>query len=581
MKRTVSVLILTSLIVFQVYGLLNAYTAIVRALNKGMDWTDESWVYELSRNLAPQMDQVWGFQFISHVFVLLSLENVLYLRIMRLFCYLIVSFFLSHFAFQYLVRKQASKRQKILISSSVAALSTIYAFSYPPRYISYNELSAWVSALLLVIVLRKNFKQTTALEARFFYFIFGTLTCLLFFIKFSTAIVLTSSLLLLLIFEKSIRLEITKGITVLKLGVGLTWPALVIEISTRQGLDYIRKVIEMLLDRSKQESYIHPISDLLRVYLNQFMLITTEFAVGVVLPSIAVFILLRIIPNFASNQLVRVKAVFFVSLLLLAIEFRIDSTEHVWNAIGDLNLAIIIFNLVWSCIFWEIQKLDLKQLLTINVLNWLPVICALGTNNTIGGQTMFAFTGCLIALVTLVLLSTETSFSAISVSTILSTIMVVVTPFAVSANTTSIYRTAPVESLTERIREIKPLRDIYLTPEESQTYSWLAKEMKLYDDSYGKIPLVFAGFNFAFKNDGFSAPWMDSFWPATAGNLRHSCDNLDAQRKKLIVIAPSQIGNDLQDLLNQALGGCNEVFPESFNRVGKSPNGQVEIWSNS
>ncbi len=139
---------------FSVLVALGAIAAIIWALPRGFDWTDEAWVYSLIDNSRVTYGEPWGYQHVLHPVWELLGETVLAFRILRIVGYVLLGF-ASAFVFIVFARARGwelSIGQRIVLFAA-SQIGTMIAFSYPPRYVSYNELASWFSQSIVLLAM--------------------------------------------------------------------------------------------------------------------------------------------------------------------------------------------------------------------------------------------------------------------------------------------------------------------------------------------------------------------------------------------------------------------------------------------
>jgi hypothetical protein len=351
----------------------------------------------------------------------------------------------------------------------------------------------------------------------------------------------------------------------------------VVQITTGQADMYIGNVINMMIDNKLQERNVHDTSKLLLTYGNQITKVTIKLLVLLISYALIVLAWSKFRPG---NFKKRLSNFFVANLILVPVIFPI-SQEQRWQSIGDFTLALMMFNLFWMLIL--INKFnDGKKFLLVGILNFSPLLIAVGTNNPIGGQTVTGNGG--VFLTTLLLMSISVSFSQNNKHLPLlwiTAMIIIMTPSVFEANTNSLYRVSPVSELTERIESLEPIKRIYVSDGESESMKWLQMEIRRLEGLYEFVPLTNAGFNFTFQNSGFSSPWVDKIWPITFDNLKKSCDERPVyENVRVALIAPNlNVVRDLSDLLNSSLQGCGFSFPSDFKIESSDPLGRITIFT--
>jgi hypothetical protein len=154
-RRTVADLARILTLGFLSLVVLLGYGAIGWTLRRGFDWTDESFVDAMIASNREAFGEPWGFQHVLHPLYVMTGQSVLGFRILRLLGYLLLSVALVWSA-RFVARRigLSISRSGWLFILLIGQVGTFIAWSYPPRYLGYNELAAWLAqggvALILV-----------------------------------------------------------------------------------------------------------------------------------------------------------------------------------------------------------------------------------------------------------------------------------------------------------------------------------------------------------------------------------------------------------------------------------------------
>jgi hypothetical protein len=168
-------------------------------LNREFDRTDEAWVYSIIENNRTSQNETWGFHhFLHNLYTVFP--NILFFRILRLISYVVSSTIVARIAISIYEQNNKAKlvqTNKILVYT-FAQLGTVLAFSWQPRYFSYNEMIALVLPLFYINyinLINSNKAKRSAYYVSFF-------ASLLFFIKISTFVVIAILSIVLLVYFK-------------------------------------------------------------------------------------------------------------------------------------------------------------------------------------------------------------------------------------------------------------------------------------------------------------------------------------------------------------------------------------------
>ena len=134
-------------------GVATGYGVVLWGLGRGFDWSDEAFVSTMIASDRVAVGEAWGFQHLVHPLYRLTGESILALRVLRLVGYALTSVLLV-LAARHVARgaRVALPRHTWPFVLLVAQAGTLLAWSYPPRYLGYNELSAWLSQLICASV---------------------------------------------------------------------------------------------------------------------------------------------------------------------------------------------------------------------------------------------------------------------------------------------------------------------------------------------------------------------------------------------------------------------------------------------
>lgn len=531
---------------------------IVYALDKGVDWTDESWVLEMSRGMHRQIDQVWGYQYFTNLLLTITNSNLYYLRFVRLFLYLITNFVLAWSIVQFFLSQRIGKVHSIFLALSLSFLSTAYAFTWQPRYVSYNELTVWLTSILLsIFLINRDSARSVHLSEWIRALLVGSTISILFISKFPAALLLFTLLLLLFILKvPPFSLWHSRRSTVFFF-VGLTAPLIYVHYVSNQALFYLQSVVATL--KSEGE-----IATVLRIYASELLYVIKFMSPRFFLPLIVFLIVSNYL--FAKEK--------WHSRFLEYLVLPVSYFALVWNcrivpsdsfpSIGRMFISLLLLNALWLIWFLKRGSLSHKDFLLLLLLNFIPFIESFGTHNKIGGQTAFGNVAIFCVSAVIISLFCGCNFSKIICLLLIFVFFFTLSPTVTHTNSKGLYRIAPVESLTAKSEKIFLLRQIYLTPTEAKNYDWLKGELDKLPTKYKVIPLGNPGFNFAFKGTGFSSPWLDSFWPESFSTLKHSCQKRGSQITHLAVIVKGTVSVENEALLNGAIKDCGVYFPETF-----------------
>lgn len=175
----------TLLITVACFYILLVSKSIFVALNRGMDWTDEAWVVAVSRDWSREPGSLSLFNYLTFILLKISLDDILIVRIIRVSLYLLICFYFVSVVLKTFTQGKLKLFEIKVIACIASFLCMLVAFSYPPRYISYNELTSWIVCSIIATYL-KNYEVSESMgQVKKKFVLIGFLNSLLFFCKIS------------------------------------------------------------------------------------------------------------------------------------------------------------------------------------------------------------------------------------------------------------------------------------------------------------------------------------------------------------------------------------------------------------
>jgi hypothetical protein len=559
-------------------GMIYLLMVIVQSSNKGVDWTDEAWVHELNTNLSLQQNQTWGFQYFGHIFVLLTGGNLLTLRLLRLVLFVGINYVLSLEVAKYSLGRKFTLTQIRYGSFLTSLLSVFFAYSYFPRSFGYNEMGAWVSALIVFIYIRL-WKSRDSQKKRPLVLLLlslGILNSSLIFIKFTSGfiLVLISVLYVAILLRNRARIQ-----GLFCFAIGLLVIPLVIHLLTGQVAFYFSNIYSVLASSDAQSEYLHSVDTILPMYLSQFKLVLWAMFKLAIFPFAVMFVVARVILSQSNDLDLRALSLiaYLSGLGLLLFEFPIQ-LEDKWTSIGNFTISLMVLSVGFLVILFTLKEIAGFELFIMTLLCLLPFIQAFGTSNPIGGQTMIGNVG--IFIVTLSIICKLLPYGiAISFAPILVTCFTLaIAPSLIHGNTTGMYRIDSSVTLNSKISGIPELEDILVSEKDKLRYDWIAQQTSNLSSSSIFIPLTTPGYNFAINNRGFGAAWTDTWWPVSFSNIKFSCEQQMYNDRQVVLVGPQPIAPLFIESLNEALLKCGLTFPTDFSLHGTDPTDSVKIW---
>lgn len=572
------------------------YLVIAWTLRRGFDWTDEAFVMSMVASNRISVGEPWGFQHLLHPLYVLTGESVLVFRILRLAGYLALSVVLVGCA------RVVARRVGVVLSRTgwvfallLAQVGTFLAWSYPPRYLSHNELASWFAqagvALVVVALATGAAEKSRAPDRRLWLPWLGAGACLavLVFAKVTSgaafAVLLTLAVLApnpYLQWWKRWLAAATGGVAVLAAVLASGYPV----------VSYVRNVTSMMTNSSAQAAFAHPISALIPSYIDSILTTGT-----VVLPLLVLFILMAVALVWAhggAGEPVLPTRIAWVFLGLLSFALLALPRADTWNYLGALAMFSASAGLVGLIIHdgtarpRETRVRGRAYAVVVGAFGFVvaPFIASAGTNGFLVGHAMFSATLWVLVLgIALALLdggARAVGSRARAVPSVLAILVLVIAGIAVRAHTERPYRSSPLASQTTPAT-LPALRGLLLTEAEVDWIGWVAAVGEANDaDGVPAVGIGAPGGLYAFNNSAYANPWMDQMWPASFESLRVAC--FDDPPDDLFVIQPTASGPDDPSTagMTASLAQCGIAFPGDFRvvdrYVGADPVYGTIIW---
>jgi hypothetical protein len=572
------------LYLFILFSILYLFTFIIKSTNKGIDWTDESFVYELNAHLSFQQNQTWGFQYFGHLFMLLTGGDVLYLRVIRLAMFIIINSFLVFLAGKYLLKENVSIARLRFVSVLLSFVSLFFTYAYFPRSFGYNELAAWCGSLIVIVLLKLITIQSKQKKSSIFLLVFllGILNSSLFFIKFTSGVILIAISICFLLFGVHSLASVSRGALVSVFIVSLILVPAIIQMLTGQAFLYFNSLIDILRSPSTQSGHGHSIDLILSQYFSQFKLVAWTLLKLAILPLSFIILIIKVLAtknNFESTKSLDLTT-YLIAIVIVSISFPI-SYERKWESVGDFTIALAIVALVFVSRLLITGQINLEAFLVLLLLTLLPFFLSFGTNNPIGGQTMISNVGLLVVSVFIGVKLLSIDLRPVFVAAFIGVLTVSIGPSLIHGSTIGMYRIAPIQELNSKVTKVDSLKNIYITEKEQIQFDWLAETVEQLPVNSIFIPLTSPAYNYAISNTGFGSAWMDSWWPISFSNLEISCRSPLDSKSVLVLVAPTDLQDDFVLSFNSALNNCGVKFPENFRVLGQDPTNSIRVWVRS
>jgi hypothetical protein len=595
---------------------LVTYAVIGWTLRRGFDWTDESFVYTLIASNRQTIGEAWGFQHLLHALYTVTGESVLAFRVLRLAGYVLLTVALvwaARFALRLIGIRVA--RSGWVFIALLAQVGTFLAWSYPPRYLGYNELAAWFAQLGVALILislawgsSRPRGATAPTDQPPLWALWalwaglGGLTTLLVFAKVSSAM-LFAAILAVAVLVPNPSLVLWKRLVSLGAGV-LAMLALLWVGRVPIGF-YLSNAYSLAFDKSVRDAFGHPSTGrLLTTYTDSLRFTGRDVLLPVLLFALAMVAFRwksRPAADTAWGRVVDVVAWLLGALLVVALVTL--PRPDVWAYVGELVLFIGLAGLVGLAIlavdrssFGDLTpSRSFAVLVAGSAIVATPFVSALGTSNRLAGQFMWAATlWCVVLGVALTLLTrraTRLRSRARALPALIGCAVLVLSALAVRADIAKPYRSGPLLSL-ETSTSVPALRGVLVSKADAAYIDWVANEGVTLGAAH--VPAVVItpfrgqksynslGALYAFNHSGYANPWLGRNWEAAFNSLSLACtkdppaDLFVLQPGLSNLQAPSTAG------VKKSFAACGINFPDDFRIVGRHPSSNpgldLTIW---
>jgi hypothetical protein len=569
------------LYLFILFSVFYLFSFIIKSTNKGIDWTDESFVYELNSHLSFQQNQTWGFQYFGHLFMLLTGGDVLFLRVIRLAMFITINYFLIFLAGKYLLKEKVSLSRLRFVSVLLSFVSLFFTYAYFPRAFGYNELAAWCGSLIAIVLLKLITIQTKQKKSSIYFLVFllGILNSSLFFIKFTSGLILIGISACLLLCRVHALASLSRGRLISVFIASLILVPALIQMLTGQAFLYFDSLIDILRSPSEQSGHGHSIDLILSQYLSQFKLVAWTLLKLAVLPLSFIILIIRVLANKNNSESTKSLDLigYLITIVIVFISFPI-SFEKKWESVGDFTIAIAIVALVFVSRLLLTKQINFEVFSVLLFLTLLPFFLSFGTNNPIGGQTMISNVGLLIVSIFIAVKLLSNDLGPFFVAAFIGVLVISIGPSLIHGSTVGMYRIAPIQELNSKVTKIDSLKNIYITKEEQIQFDWLAETVEQLSINSIFVPLTTPAYNYAISNSGFGSAWMDSWWPISFSNLEISCRSPLDSKSVLVLVAPIDLQDNFVLSFNSALNNCGLEFPENFSVLDQDPTNSIRVW---
>ncbi|WP_431473405.1 hypothetical protein [Ornithinimicrobium sp. W1665] len=521
-------------LVLAAVGVLTGYGLVLWGLDRGFDGTDEGFVYTMIASDRAAVGEAWGFQHLLHPLYEATGGRVLAFRALRVLGYAVTSVLLVLTARCVAgAAGVAVPRHTWWFVLLVAQAGTLLAWSYPPRYLSYNEVSAWMSQLICAAVVLGLAARGQGLRTPSGWLpwaVAGLLVPPLLFAKFTAALVWLPLVLLATLLSPSVRSAAGRAVVFLGAG-GLS--ALGLVGAGRPFVGSVTRSWGMLTDPTVQAVSDHSVSEILETYVDSAL----ETALAGLGPVLMLVVLAVLVRRGLGRHVVLVMPVALAVWLLVLPLGSWAKLGTVGTVMGVGGAAVLLVAVVPARTG---RGTVLAGVYALGLVLVTPVVAGVGTNNPIMGQTMWAATVWAVLLGTALAVlaaggpSTGGGLRAGSAggrwpsasvhrsAPLLTGALLVWVTVALVATDSFVhpYRLQPLQEQTTTT-SVPELAGIRLTPEQAATADRL-RSVAEQEDVAG-VPAVAInapGHLFVFNRSGWASPWRDGIWRAT---IEESC----------------------------------------------------------
>jgi len=576
------------------------YVAIAWTLRRGFDWTDEAFVYTMIASNRIAVGEPWGFQYLLHPLYIVTGQSVLVFRVIRLVGYALLSVALVWCA------RGVARRLGMSIPRSgwafillLAQVGTFLAWSYPPRYLGYNELASWFSQLgVALIVVSLSWRSSSPRSHGGSWVLWllwaglGAITMLLVFAKVTSGLVF-GAILALAILVPNPNLQLWKRVLA---GLAGTGAVLLVLWACQSPIGpFFKNAFVLLFDKSGQAAFKHPISRLISTYSDSVRLTGRAL-----LPALLIFSLAMVTFRRKARPIgdrgwgwIMDGITWILGALLLIVLIALPRVS-VWSYLGELVGFIGAAGIIGLVILgahrirlrgWAISR-SFSVAIGGTAIVAAPFIGAIGTNNPIVGQLMWTASLWAVVLgIALVLLTQRAVLlrsSALCLPALIGCFVILMAAFAVKADIAKPYRSAPLLS-QDTSTSVPELRGLLLTGTDAAWIDWVsAAGDSLGADDVPATAIASPGALYAFNHSGYADPWIAGRYPFTMNSLRLACTTHPPA--DLFVLQPgTSTKDDLSAIgLTRSLAACGIEFPSDFRvvdrRVSAEPALAMTVW---
>jgi len=577
---------------------LGTYAAIVWTLRRGFDWTDEAFVDTMIASNRWAIGEPWGFQHLLHPLYIMTGQSVLVFRVLRLAGYVLLSIALVSCA-RFVVRRMGISipRSGWVFIFLLAQVGTFLAWSFPPRYLGYNELASWFAQLgvaLILVSLTWGVSSARSRETNWqlwsIWAGLGALTTLLVFAKVTSGIAFGAVLAFAAVIPNP-NLRLWKR--VVGAGTGAAFVLFVLWVSGCPIVFYFKNMFALMFNKSTRDTLGRPVSGMMSSAIDSLF-----FTGRALIPALLIFVLLAgafhrraktVLDGGSGRVTDGIISILGILLVIALVALpKIDVWSYLGEFVGFIGMAGIIGLVILEADRAKLRRAGASQRFSVAVggsaVVAAPFISSVGTSNRISGQLVFAGTLWAVALgIALVLMTQHGELlqsRAQRVPALVGCVVILMAAFAVSAAIAKPYHTAALLS-QETPTSVPELSGLLLTKTDAAWIDWVAAAgASLKADGVPATAIYSSGALYAFNHSGYAHPWVGSRSAAAFKSLSIAC-TVDPP-PDLFVLQPGTTRQRATSGVTTSLAECGIKFPGDFSivahRASKEPEHSMTIW---
>lgn len=560
-------------------------------LDKGLDLTDESWIYMLLQGNQVTPGEPWGFQHLLQPLWSAFGSTAVGARIARFVLYQIgvIAAALALIRWSVALALPFRARTGIIIALGAEAAMLLAWVSWP-RSFGYNELSSFLVTVgvSIAVILVANSRINKA-QSRFHLWIapslLGVISSVLLLTKATSGLIFTAgacaTVLLTSPLTRQMFLRGAAYVTSFFVAVFAVWS---VGFPLR---NYINSVWRMAVDADYSASFAHS-RELIPANFED--LISTGMNILPELILIMAATTLLVVAKASSRErLFANLGVFGIIIALLLFVGRLRSETETISKSAVLGLAMGITALGILLINeWSVSSND-RYRLRVQIASFVagigisvaPFVSSIGTNGQLSAHITFDLTlwGAAFGLAVVLILH---QLDGHRIKQLIASLVLPVVAFSVwgllRVDAAAPYRTDPYAIQDEPIDDSsRVFAGLLVSPELASTLNWLGN----LGDGYQDVPVIAPGAPgaiLAFNANSFASPWTESFWPGSYDTVIRRCESRGAP-SQLIVILSSLVlpGTADYQMTSEVLEQCGIRFPDDFQLLGVSPSSRTGV----